>query len=45
VFVFVNAGQPWEESCSQRATKHEEGSISNARNKVCSLDLLNCVFA
>jgi hypothetical protein len=42
---FVNAGQPWEESYNQRATKHEEGTISNTGNKVCSLDLLNCVFS
>jgi hypothetical protein len=25
VCLCVNAGQPWEESCSQRATKREEG--------------------
>jgi hypothetical protein len=44
-FSFVNAGHPWEESYSQRATEREECSISNTRNKVCSLDLLNCVFS
>jgi hypothetical protein len=37
--------QPWEEIFSQRVTKSKKGSIPNIGNKVCSLDLLNCVFA
>jgi hypothetical protein len=41
LFLVLYVGQPWEESF-QQAIKREEGSTSNARNKVCSS---NHVFA
>jgi hypothetical protein len=41
---FLNAGQHWEERCSQRTTKCEKGSTLDMKNKVRQLNLLSLVF-